>query len=100
MLKLPPTTARREWWNVRNATSGMMRFSFFWTPIVFDHVVPPMTIGGRTPLVPAIGVVRVKVIEATGLVNMEAVNLMDLSIICYDFFVCFVRLEHLIHMFS
>ena len=68
---------KREWWNLRNASSGKIRLTFRWTPVLLDHAAPPLTVGGRQSLIPAIGVVRVKLIEADGLRNTEAVGLSD-----------------------
>lgn len=73
MLKAPATVPRREWWTVRGSATGKMRLSFTWTPIGFDHIVPPLSVGGKAPLVPAMGVVRLRVIEAKALANKEAV---------------------------
>ncbi len=63
---------------MRNANSGKLRTTFTYTPIPFDHQVPILTAAGSGPsFIPAIGVARIKIVEARGLRNQEAVGVSD-----------------------
>lgn len=78
ILKNLKTTANKiDWWALRNVQSGKLRISFQYAPVAMDHPVPPLTASGNPAPVPAIGVVRLRVIEAMDLKNQEAVGLSD-----------------------
>ncbi|KAI3659214.1 hypothetical protein MP638_000495 [Amoeboaphelidium occidentale] len=63
-----------EWFTLRNATSGTLRLTFKFTPVVFDHPIPAHGVGKFHP---AIGVLRLRVIEAKGLKNFEIGSISD-----------------------
>ncbi|KAI3631409.1 hypothetical protein MIR68_010899 [Amoeboaphelidium protococcarum] len=70
-------TNKIEWWSLRNVNSGQIRLSFQFTPVEFDHAVPHLSLTGKNIALPAIGVLRVKVIEALDLKNAQNVGISD-----------------------
>lgn len=65
-----------EWWNLRGAKCGKLRITFTYTPVSLDHLPPSLDKSGVS-FTPAIGVLRLKVVEARGLINQEVTGMSD-----------------------